>query len=73
MLIEFASVVDAVRCAVGVQHGMAERNADVPAARRIEFRIGINLGDILKDGAISTATASISPRAWRIWLSQAVF
>src|SRR6516225_9234950 len=50
LLIEFASVVDAVRCAVEVQREMAERNADVPPDRRIEFRMGINLGDIIKDG-----------------------
>jgi len=50
LLVEFASVVDAVRCAVDVQREMAERNADVPAATRIEFRIGINLGDIIIDG-----------------------
>jgi adenylate cyclase len=49
LLIEFASVVDAVRCAVAVQEGMAARNAEVPQARRIEFRIGINLGDIIRD------------------------
>ncbi|MBV8590045.1 MAG: hypothetical protein JO212_08285 [Acetobacteraceae bacterium] len=48
-LVEFASVVDAVRCAVEVQRGMAERNAGVPQAKRIEFRIGINLGDIIHD------------------------
>jgi adenylate cyclase len=47
MLVEFASVVDAVRCAVESQRGMAERNAEVPATQRIEFRIGINLGDII--------------------------
>src|SRR6266849_1022368 len=47
MLVEFASVVDAVRCAVEVQRGMAERNAGVPPERRIEFRVGINLGDII--------------------------
>jgi adenylate cyclase len=47
MLVEFASVVDAVRCAVEVQRGMAERNAGVPQDKRIEFRIGINLGDII--------------------------
>ena len=47
MLVEFASVVDAVRCAVEVQRGMAERNAGVPPQRRIEFRVGINLGDII--------------------------
>ncbi len=50
LLIEFASVVDAVRCAVEVQRAMAERNAAVPEARRIQFRMGINLGDIIKDG-----------------------
>jgi adenylate cyclase len=50
LLVEFASVVDAVRCAVEVQREMALRNADLPADRRIEFRIGINLGDIIKDG-----------------------
>ena len=49
LLIEFASVVDAVRCAVEVQREMAERNADVPPDRRIEFRMGINVGDIIKD------------------------
>ena len=50
LLLEFASVVDAVRCAVDVQRGMAERNAGVPAADRIEFRIGINIGDIISEG-----------------------
>jgi TolB-like protein/class 3 adenylate cyclase len=50
LLVEFASVVDAVRCAVDVQREMALRNADVSPDRRIEFRIGINLGDIIKDG-----------------------
>jgi adenylate cyclase len=47
MLVEFASVVDAVRCAVDIQRQMAERNAPVPAERRIEFRVGINVGDII--------------------------
>jgi adenylate cyclase len=46
-LAEFASVVDAVRCAAEVQRGMAERNADAPAEERIEFRVGINLGDVI--------------------------
>ena len=46
-LAEFASVVDAVRCAAEVQRGMAERNADAPAGERIEFRVGINLGDVI--------------------------
>ena len=47
LLVEFASVVDAVRCAVEVQRGMIERNADVPQGKRVEFRIGINVGDII--------------------------
>src|SRR6266702_1180106 len=47
MLVEFASVVDAVRCAVEIQRGMADRNAGVPQDKRIEFRVGINLGDII--------------------------
>ncbi len=50
ILIEFPSVVDAVRCAVAVQQGMIERNADVPPEQRIEFRVGINVGDIIIDG-----------------------
>ena len=50
LLLEFASVVDAVRCAVEVQRDMAERNTDVPPDRRIELRMGINIGDIIRDG-----------------------
>src|SRR3981189_3597769 len=50
LLVEFASVVDAVRCAVEVQHEMAERNVGVPDERRIQFRIGINLGDVIVEG-----------------------
>ena len=50
MLVEFPSVVDAVRCAVEIQEGMTERNAEVQEARRIEFRIGINLGDVIVEG-----------------------
>src|SRR6202045_638056 len=50
LLLEFASVVDAVRCAVEVQREITERNADVPRDRRIELRMGINVGDIIKDG-----------------------
>jgi len=47
MLIEFASAVDAARCAIEIQRNMAERNANVPQDRRIEFRIGINVGDVI--------------------------
>jgi TolB-like protein/class 3 adenylate cyclase/tetratricopeptide (TPR) repeat protein len=49
MLVEFASAVDAVRCAVEVQSGMTKGNMDVPEAKRIEFRIGIHVGDIIID------------------------
>jgi len=49
-LVEFASAVDALECAVAIQRGMTGRNAEVPAARRIEFRVGVNLGDIIVDG-----------------------
>ena len=53
MLVEFRSVVDAVRCAVELQRGMAEHNAAVPKAKRVEFRIGIHQGDIIvEDGDI---------------------
>jgi adenylate cyclase len=50
MLVEFASVVDAVRCAAELQRAMIDREAGMPEDRRIRFRIGINLGDIIVDG-----------------------
>src|SRR5712692_10144028 len=50
LLVEFASVVDAVRCAVAVQQAMPERNTGVDADNRIELRIGINLGDVIVEG-----------------------
>jgi len=50
LLVEFASVVDAVRCAVAVQQATPERNTDVAADSRIELRIGINLGDVIVEG-----------------------
>ena len=49
VLVEFASVVDAVECAVSIQRGMTERNVDTPDNKRITFRIGVNLGDIIID------------------------
>ena len=48
-IIEFRSVVDAVRCAIEVQSGMVERNAGLPPERRIEFRVGIHLGDVVEE------------------------
>ncbi len=50
LLAEFASVVDAVRCAAEMQRGMVDREPDAPDARRIRFRIGVNLGDIIAEG-----------------------
>jgi adenylate cyclase len=49
IIIEFRSVVDAVRCAIEVQSGMVERNADVSPDKRIEFRVGIHLGDVVEE------------------------
>src|SRR5438876_10471406 len=48
-LVEFRSVVDAVRCAVEVQNAMIERNAGLPPERRIEFRVGVHLGDVIEE------------------------
>src|SRR5271169_398455 len=80
-LVEFASAVDATRCAVEIQHAMAERNTTIPKSRRLEFRIGINVGDIIIDegdiygdgvnvaarieGIAQAGGISISEDAWR--------
>ena len=64
-LAEFGSVVDAVRCALEVQKLMVARNAGVSQSRRIEFRMGFNLGDVIVGRTTFTATASTSPRVWR--------
>jgi adenylate cyclase len=48
-LVEFASAVDATRCAMEIQSTMAERKASIPEVRRVEFRIGINVGDVIID------------------------
>jgi TolB-like protein len=50
LLVLFASVVEALRCAIEIQRGMAKRNAQVPPEKRVEFRMGINVGDIIIDG-----------------------
>ena len=63
LLVEFASVVDAVRCAVETQREMATRNAGIPPERRIEFRMGINLGDIIvEDGDIFGDGVNVAAR-----------
>src|SRR5271167_666308 len=49
VLVEFRSVVEAVRCAIDVQNGMVERNAGLPPERRIELRLGIHLGDVVEE------------------------
>ena len=63
LLVEFASVVDALRCAAEVQAAMAESNAPLPPDRRIEFRIGINVGDIVvEDGDIFGDGVNVAAR-----------
>jgi len=63
LLAEFASVVDASRCAAGVQAAMAKSNAPLPPDRRIEFRIGINVGDIVvEDGDIFGDRVNVAAR-----------
>jgi TolB-like protein/class 3 adenylate cyclase/Flp pilus assembly protein TadD len=63
-VVEFRSVVDAVRCAIEVQNGMVERNAGLPADRRIEFRVGIHLGDVVEesDGDLMGDSINIAAR-----------
>ncbi len=63
-LIEFRSVVDAVRCAIEVQNGLVERNTGVPPERRIEFRVGLHLGDVVEeaDGDLMGGGVNIAAR-----------
>jgi len=73
-IIEFRSVVDAVRCAIEVQTGLAERNAGLPPETRIEYRVGIHLGDVVEesDGDLM-GTGSISLHGWRASPNRARF
>src|SRR5262252_2247440 len=74
VLVEFASPVKAVRCAIEVQHGMVDRNADVPREQRIEFRIGINLGDVVvEDGDIYGDGVNVAARLENIAEPGAVY
>ena len=74
VLVEFASPVKAVRCAIAVQHGMVDRNVDVPREQRIEFRIGINLGDVVvEDGDIYGDGVNVAARLENIAEPGAVY
>jgi hypothetical protein len=73
LLLEFPSVVNAVRCAVALQTAMADRSAEIAEDRRIAFRIGINLGDIILMAKTSLATVSTSLPACRRSRRLAVF
>jgi TolB-like protein len=75
IIIEFRSVVDAVRCAIEVQNGMVERNAGLPPERRIEFRIGIHLGDVVEesDGDLMGEGVNIATRLEGIAKPNAIY
>jgi adenylate cyclase len=80
-IIEFRSVVDAVRCAIEVQNGLIERNAGLPPERRIEFRVGIHLGDVVEesdgdlmgDGVNIAARLESIPKPGGICLSEQAY
>jgi TolB-like protein/class 3 adenylate cyclase len=74
-IIEFRSVVDAVRCAIEVQTGLLERNAGVPAERRIEFRVGIHVGDVVEesDGDLMGDAMNVAARLEGICEPGAIF
>jgi adenylate cyclase len=67
LLAELPSVVDAVRCAVEVQRGMIDREPDVPEERRIRFRIGVNLGDVIVEehDIFGDGVNVVGRRGWR--------
>jgi len=65
MLVQFASAVDAARCALEIQRGMAQQNAEVPQDVRIEFRVGIHVGDIIVDENDILANRNI---VWKVRL-----
>ena len=63
LLVEFSSVVDAIQCAVAIQNGMKERNSSVPEERRLEFRMGINVGDVIvQDGDVYGDGVNVAAR-----------
>jgi adenylate cyclase len=72
-IIEFRSVVDAVRCAIEVQNGLIDRNAGVPEDKRIQFRVGIHVGDVVEESDGDLMGEGIAPkqiRQWEKWLSR---
>src|SRR5262249_35044793 len=71
LLIEFASAVDAVQCAVDIQRSMAALNAAIPTERRIDFRIGINVGDIIVDGHDIYGDGVMLRPGWKQWQTRA--
>jgi class 3 adenylate cyclase len=80
LLIEFPSVVDALRCTIDIQRGVAERNANIPKDRRIVFRAGVNLGDVIdQDGDLLGDGVNVAARlegiaeAGGIYMSSAAF
>ena len=68
LLAEFTSAVDAVNCSVATQMDLAERNAKLPYERKMEFRIGVNLGDVIDEGGEYTGMVSTSRLGWKVWL-----
>ena len=70
LIAEFLSAVDAVRCAIEVQHGMVERNAGVPAERHIEFRVGIHLGDIVEEAGGDLMGDGVNIAARPEWIAK---
>jgi adenylate cyclase len=73
ILIEFASVVQAVACAVAIQRGIAERNAAIPEDKHIEFRVGIHQGDVIVEGDdLFSDGVNIAPVS-KPWLSRVGF
>jgi adenylate cyclase len=73
LLIEFASAVNAVECAVQMQQDLAARNGHLPENRRMAFRMGLNLGDVIAEGGTIHGDSVNIARDWRNWLSLAVF
>jgi class 3 adenylate cyclase len=65
LLVEFPSVVDAVECAAAIQRLMVERNAETPESKRIVYRVGVHIGDVLIEGEDILGEGLISRRVWR--------